>query len=69
MWYDFLIARFRDHLQNFHADIDIHEEVDFMMQHLHYENWSPSEDSISCCQHGCKWELKFRLKFNLEVVE
>jgi hypothetical protein len=69
MWYDILIERFRDHLQTFHADIYIEEEVGFMMEHLHYENFRPGEEQISCCQCGCPWLIKFNIEFNVRLQE
>lgn len=69
MWYDILIERFRDHLQTFHADIYIEEEVGFMMEHLHYENWRPGGDDILCCQYRCPWSLKFNIEFKIELQD
>ena len=68
VWYWPVLEAFRKHLELLHPDkvMDNHDEARFFEEHLFYERFKNEEvQHIGCCWAGCKWSMKFAVKYEL----
>lgn len=72
-WYQPLLDKLQQHLIDHHGhDTDawtLHEEMNFMEEHLYFEKFAfGTFEWISCPFVGCKWCTKFTINYDLLIA-